>query len=77
MSLISYWRERSDDLIDGEMIESRWVFPPSILMPSLRAPYMSVDALPTSIESLYKLATIHTLGAGLAFSVLAYPVKVL
>lgn len=46
-------------------------------MPPLRAPHISVDAVPTSIESIYKLATMHTLGAGLSLSVLAHPMMVL
>lgn len=52
-------------------------FPPRVLVPPLRAPYISVDAVPTSIESIYKLATMHTLGAGLPLSVPAHPMMVL
>jgi hypothetical protein len=52
-------------------------FPPRVLVPPLRAPHISVDAVPTSIESIYKLATMHTLGAGLSLSVLAHPMMVL
>lgn len=58
------WRERND-LIDGESEREERGFRPGLLVPPLRAPYISVDAVPTSIESIYKLATMHTLGAGL------------